>query len=1511
MKNAFNTIIKFISFVLVFGIQLIANNLLAQLTFYDGFESGNFTSGNWTVTGNSAISTNSPFAGNYCVQGPGTYNIEKSFSPINEKVVTIEYAMKASQTNRVSVNQYVSDINGKKSSYIAFRHDGYIVAKNGPQYSQILNLQPYNANVWYKIKVIINMVQQTYDVYIDGQLKADDFDFVDNVFTKPSVFSWKSGETSGTGWVDDVSIEATPFSTLPFYDGFESGNFTAENWMITGNSIISTSAPFLGSYCVKGPARYSIEQFFNPILEDKITIEFAIKASQTATVSMNFKVYDDNNNLSSQVYFNHTGYIGAHDGYQNGKDILPYSKYTWYNIKVVLDNSSKTYDVYIDSVLKANDFSFYSSNFSFPSKFLWGSGEGWGAGWVDEISIKVPAKIVGELEANNVILNNPALRNEEFELISKTPTPLANKTLKVCADGSKATKLTFTNNDPIIQTNDIEFRIKSDSNISNVNRYGKFTDYSINGNILTVWYQHPEYLEFNNGSHLLDTIQIINKASGKVVDYLNIEIYRAPIAMIHGLFGNDKTFEDLENYLISNNYQGTDLIYRANYQNQTLLGFSLNKYEAKKGINGALQKARNSNISAGKADVVSHSLGGILSRIYLQENYGTTYNNDIHYLFTLNSPHSGSPLGDIWSNGICNIFSMLFPPVSQTICENTSMGDLGTNSIDVDYFINGSRLNKNIVPSFSIITFADNNNQSNGIKCNALNTIFEGFLGNHAFPSLNDFVAGVKSQKGGLNRIAQFADICHIGTPYDAFVLTEIQYRLSRQPVSNYFTLNGFNPPDLSYSPNPQIELISQSQVIKFENPSYDTIVNPGDTISIELSSSGNVNRMLVAAANNVMPIWAVDTFTTTLTIPFIVPIDAIGFIRFAAAGMDSSKILGYDSVRIKVKPKATLDSIQVYPDFLLIAKGQNSLFSIKGFFSDGVIRDIFDTTNLLVIQQDTSIASINANLSIIGNDTGTVFVYFGLSGIEDSIEVIVYQDTVSYSYEYITLSENVCDSYTSPSGKIFTQTGIFNDTVLNQTSKDTFYAIDLTVIKSTSSNLKITSCDKLISPSGNFIWDSSGIYIDTLINSKGCDSLIIIDLTVFKSSSERIIVSECESYVSPSGNFLWDSTAIYYDTLKNKNGCDSLIIVDLTILKNSSNQIIVSECETYLSPSGNFLWDSTGIYLDTLINYKGCDSIIQVDLTILNSSYSSINPITCEIYISPSGKKWDTSGKYLDTIINNIGCDSIISIDLTILNKSSEVVQTDACDNYLSPSGKIWTKSGIYNDSIINTQGCDSIITFDLTIYYSSYEIINPIACTKYESPSGKIWNSSGVYSDTILNKNTCDSIITINLNIINIDTTVMQNWKTIISNDSNSTYQWIDCNTNSIIPGATNQSFTPSTNGSYAVIVSNNNCTDTSRCILVNSVGISNKSFNGEFEIYPNPSDGTFIIEITYPDYTGNISIKVFDLLGKKVLEKNDNFETTYNGKFDLSGFAIGQYMLRVALGDELVTRKLILLK
>ena len=208
MKKLKSFPLKCISLSLLLVLNLSIANLFSQLPFYDGFESGSFSTENWTVTGSSEISTEFPYEGSYCVKGPGTYSIEQIFNPITDNIVTIEYAMKASQTGSVCVNQRVMDDNGKMSGFVAFRWNGNIVAKNGPEYDSIMDLQPYIKDVWYEIKVELNVSAKTYDVFIDGVLKADNFDFYDYDFTNPSLFKWNSGETWGIGWLDCIQITA-------------------------------------------------------------------------------------------------------------------------------------------------------------------------------------------------------------------------------------------------------------------------------------------------------------------------------------------------------------------------------------------------------------------------------------------------------------------------------------------------------------------------------------------------------------------------------------------------------------------------------------------------------------------------------------------------------------------------------------------------------------------------------------------------------------------------------------------------------------------------------------------------------------------------------------------------------------------------------------------------------------------------------------------------------------------------------------------------------------------------------------------------------------------------------------------------------------------------------------------------------------------------------------------------------------------------------------------------------
>lgn len=76
------------------------------------------------------------------------------------------------------------------------------------------------------------------------------------------------------------------------------------------------------------------------------------------------------------------------------------------------------------------------------------------------------------------------------------------------------------------------------------------------------------------------------------------------------------------------------------------------------------------------------------------------------------------------------------------------------------------------------------------------------------------------------------------------------------------------------------------------------------------------------------------------------------------------------------------------------------------------------------------------------------------------------------------------------------------------------------------------------------------------------------------------------------------------------------------------------------------------------------------------------------------------------------------------------------------------------------------------------------------------------------------CGSIAVV---INTVDTLVTVNNPTLTAHLSGASYQWINCANSTPVAGATNQSFTPVANGSYAVIVTSSGCSDTSSCHFV----------------------------------------------------------------------------------------------
>lgn len=299
----------------------------------------------------------------------------------------------------------------------------------------------------------------------------------------------------------------------------------------------------------------------------------------------------------------------------------------------------------------------------------------------------------------------------------------------------------------------------------------------------------------------------------------------------------------------------------------------------------------------------------------------------------------------------------------------------------------------------------------------------------------------------------------------------------------------------------------------------------------------------------------------------------------------------------------------------------------------------------------------------------------------------------------------------------------------------------------------------------------------------------------------------------------------------------------------------------------------------------------------------SSISETVCESYTSPSGNyTWTSSNTYMDTIPNAAGCDSVITIDLTINNATIGTDVQSACDSYTWIDGNTYTASNNTATHILtNAAGCDSTVTLDLTINNSTTGTDMQTACDSYTWIDGNTYTSdNNTATHTLMNAAGCDSVVTLDLTINTVDPSISQSGIMLTANESGATYAWIDCNTMTLISGETSQSYTATANGDYAAIVTAGNCTDTSACATVNTVGIEEHQQSALVRVYPNPSNGLFSIELSK-----NAAVEITNLTGKSILNQN---YTSGQHNVDLTNYSNGIYLVKVRGNGVVSTTKII---
>ncbi len=121
------------------------------------------------------------------------------------------------------------------------------------------------------------------------------------------------------------------------------------------------------------------------------------------------------------------------------------------------------------------------------------------------------------------------------------------------------------------------------------------------------------------------------------------------------------------------------------------------------------------------------------------------------------------------------------------------------------------------------------------------------------------------------------------------------------------------------------------------------------------------------------------------------------------------------------------------------------------------------------------------------------------------------------------------------------------------------------------------------------------------------------------------------------------------------------------------------------------------------------------------------------------------------------------------------------------------------------------------------------------------------GTFTDSLTTAAGCDSIVITDLYYTNIDVSVSTVDFTLSADIlSNATFQWVDCNNGyAPINGATGQSYTATANGSYAVIVTRADCSDTSACYAISTIGLSENESPLTVNLFPNPAKTTVTVQ------------------------------------------------------------------
>ena len=382
-------------------------------------------------------------------------------------------------------------------------------------------------------------------------------------------------------------------------------------------------------------------------------------------------------------------------------------------------------------------------------------------------------------------------------------------------------------------------------------------------------------------------------------------------------------------------------------------------------------------------------------------------------------------------------------------------------------------------------------------------------------------------------------------------------------------------------------------------------------------------------------------------------------------------------------------------------------------------------------------------------------------STIHGCDSVVTLPVTIHNSDVVFAPAVTACDSYywAGPDTTI-TTSGTYVHTFTNIHGCDSIVSLDVTINTSYNVNAPaVADCDSYYWAAADTTILTSGTYVHTFASIHGCDSVVTLPVTIYKSATPTTApaVTACDQYYWAEADTTILTSGSYTHVFSTIHGCDSVVTLPVTI-HNSDVVVIttpIEACDSYYWAEADTTILTSGTYVHVFANVHGCDSVVSLPVTIHKSEAKTATPVeTCDSYYwAEADTTILSSGTYVHVFQTIHGCDSVVTLGVTI-NKSTSSVETpvETCDSYYwaSADTTILT-SGTYTHVFSTIHGCDSVVTLTATIHNSASTVKPAVTeCNKYywaEVDTTII--TSGTYTHVFQTIHGCDSTVTFTVTI------------------------------------------------------------------------------------------------------------------------------------------------------------------